>query len=139
VLVAPPACGEPEAVPVEVADPAALGDAEGLAEDEDVAELEDEAEDDAVALELFDAVEFADDEEPSFAAPCVVSVTVVVVVVDGALDEPALRTGAPAKMPTTIATLNTATIAAAMPIGLRYLRIRARRDGFSAASAGAIS
>ena len=43
VLVAPPACGEPEAVPVDVVDPAALGDAEGLAEDEDVAEFEDEA------------------------------------------------------------------------------------------------
>jgi hypothetical protein len=115
------------AVAPEPVDAEALGEAAELAEDEFVAELDGEAEDDAVALEPCDALELEDADEPSPTLPCVVSVTVVVVVVDGAVDEPALRTGAPASMPTTIEMLKTATTAAAMPIGFRYFRKRARR------------
>ncbi len=55
------------------------------------------------------------------------TVVVVVVTVAGFEVEPALRTGAPAKMPTTIEMLKTAMIAAVIPTGLRYLLIRSIR------------
>ena len=110
----------------EVAEEEALGDAEELAEDEGVAELEDEAED--VLLALFVAVESEEADEPSpdplRVWPVWVEVVVVVVVVDG--EEPALRTGAPAKTPTTMEMLKTAMMAAAMPIGLPYFLIPSR-------------
>ena len=117
-------------VAAEVVDAEALGDAEELAEGEDVALLDDEAEDDDVPPELCEAVEPLEADDPSLAWFwfCVVWVEMVVELAGGAADEPALRTGAPANRPTTMETQKTATIAAAMPIGLWYFFILSRSN-----------
>ena len=141
MLVAPCPCPAPVAVaPAEVA-VEALGEADELAEGVVEALLEEDAEDEVVAPEPWDAVEPEDADEPSPSVPCVVSVTVVVVVVAGVPAAPASRTGAPTNIPTTIETLKTAMIAAAIPIGLRYLRNRPARGAAvsGADSSGAMS
>lgn len=129
MLVAPErAC--PEEVAVGALDEEALGDAVEPVPDEDVAELDGEAEEDDVLSEPEDAEELDEADEPSldWLRVCSVSVTVVVVVtVAGDESEPALRTGAPAKTPTTMETQKTAMMAAAIPIGLRYFLIRTIR------------
>ena len=121
VLVVPEsAC--PDSVAAAACDAEAPDVAVEPAPDEDVAELDDEADGDDVLPEFGDAEELDEADEPSLAWPCVcaVSVTVVVLVTVVDEEEPALRTGAPAKIPTTIEMQKTATIAAAMLIGLRY-------------------
>jgi hypothetical protein len=142
VFVAPPALAWVEAgappVAVEPAEEEALGEVGALGVDEGVADVLDEAEGDAVLLGLCEAVEPAEAEEPLW--PCARSVTVVVVVtVVGLEGEPALRTGAPAKMPTTMETAKTAMIAAVIPTGLRYLLIRSIRGLTRAVTAAGMS
>lgn len=128
MLVAPDRACPDEVAPGALEE--ALEDAVEPAPDEDVAELDGEADEDDVLPELGDAEELDEADEPllDWLCVCSVSVTVVVVVtVVGDELEPALRTGAPAKTPTTMEMQKTATMAAAMPIGLRYFLIRTIR------------